>query len=187
MKITLFLIYYVKIRYVNVLLERFKFNIDVVKKDCPLKIRVVVKRPFGNIEIEGESFDEIVSSLETFPEWLATIDDLVTGPEMVPSETKMMLSGLIEYSQDGALIIVPKDELTNKEAIGLLLYAHDPNTVEPKEVSRLLSLSGRPATGFGSRLSEMRREGLALRDEGGYRLTVLGKKWIDELISRITK
>ena len=152
-----------------------------------MKVRVILNRSYGNIEIEGNSLDELVEGLETFPEWLATIDDLVTGPEMVPSETKMMLSGLIEYSRDGALIIVPKDELTNKEAIGLLLYAHDPNAVEPKEIGRLLSLSGRPATGFGSRLSEMRREGLALRDEGGYRLTVLGKKWIDDVMSRITK
>jgi len=155
--------------------------------DFPLKIRVIIKRPFGNVEIEGESLDEIISSLETFPEWLATIDGLVIGPDIVPSETKMMLSGLIEFSPEGPLIIVPKDKLTNKEAIGLILYSHDPNSIEPKEVGHLLSLSGRPATGFGSRLSEMRREGLALKDSEGYRLTILGKKWVDDLISKINK
>ena len=150
-----------------------------------MKIRVVIKRPFGDLEIEGESLDELIASLETFPEWLATIDRLVIGPELAPSETKMALSGLVEFSSEGPLIIVPRDKLSDKEAICLLLYAQDPSVVEPKEVSRLLGLSGRPSIGFGSRMSELRREGLALREGEGYRLTVLGKKWVDDLISRI--
>jgi len=150
-----------------------------------LKIRVVIKRSFGDLEIEGDSLDELISSLETFPEWLATIDRLVIGPELVPSESKMTLTGLVEFSAEGPLIIVPRDKLSDREAIGLIIYAQDPNTIEPKEVSRLLSLSGRPSIGFGSRLSELRKEGLALREGEGYRLTVSGKKWIDDLVLRL--
>ncbi|RJS68164.1 hypothetical protein CW680_00155 [Candidatus Bathyarchaeota archaeon] len=41
-----------------------------------MKVRVVVKRPFGNIELEGESLDEIVEGLQSFPEWLDVIDAL---------------------------------------------------------------------------------------------------------------
>jgi len=148
-----------------------------------MKIRVTVKRPYGNIEVEGESLDEVVRGLEVFPEWLVVIDKLMSSTE-TDGEAEQ-LKGIIESSSEGPQLIVPKDRISSKEAIGLLLYAQDPTPLEPKEVGGLLTLSGHGSAGYGSRLSEMRREGSILKESSGYRLSVAGKKWIDELISRL--
>ena len=51
-----------------------------------MKVTVIVRRPYGNVEIEGDSLDEVVEGLETFPEWLAVIDKLIAIPE-VPSSS----------------------------------------------------------------------------------------------------
>ncbi|HYB92633.1 MAG TPA: hypothetical protein VED00_00600, partial [archaeon] len=77
------------------------------------------------------------------------------------------------------------ESISDKEALGLLLYAHDPNPVEPKELGRILELGGRHSPGFGARLSEMRLEGLIVKEEKAYRLSVNGKKWVEDIITRL--
>ncbi len=150
-----------------------------------MKARVIVRRPYGNIEVEGESLDELVEGLETFPEWLAVIDKLIAIPEATPNEGENPLEGVIELTSDGPQLIVPKDRVSNKEAISLLLYAQDPTPLEPKQIGRLLNLSGHNSAGFGSRLSEMRREGVILREGQGYRISVAGKKIVEDLIQKL--
>jgi len=149
-----------------------------------MKVRVTVKRPYGSVEVEGEGLDEVVEELEAFPEWLAVIDKLIAIPEM-PLEAEKPLEGLIEVTSDGPQLIVSKDRVSNKEAIGLLLYARDPSPMEPKDVGRLLNLSGHGSSGYGSRLSEMRREGAIIKEGQGYRLSVAGKKMVEELVQRL--
>ena len=95
------------------------------------------------------------------------------------------IKGLIEYTSEGTLLTLPRDRINDKEAIGLILYANDPNLLPPKEVARLLALSGRPSAGFGARLSELRNEGLVVKDGGAYRLTLAGKSWIENLVSKL--
>lgn len=111
-----------------------------------MKIRIVVKRPFGDIELEARSIDEVVESLKAFPEWLDIIDKLVlkAAPQEPSTETKEVLSGLVVFSNEGPLVTLPREKVTDKEAIGLILYALDFERLEPKEVGRLLELSGRP-------------------------------------------
>jgi len=149
-----------------------------------MKVRVIVKRTYGNVEVEGESLDEVVEGLETFPEWLAVIDKLIAIPEEETKE-ESGLTGVIENTSEGPQLIVSKDRVSSKEAISLLLYAQDPNTVEPRKIGRLLNLSGHGSTGFGSRLSEMRREGSIIKEGEGYRLSVSGKKSVEDLIKRL--
>jgi len=149
-----------------------------------MKVRVIVKRTYGNVEVEGESLDEVVEGLETFPEWLAVIDKLIAIPEEEAKE-EQGLTGVIENTSEGPQLIVSKDRVSSKEAISLLLYAQDPNTVEPRKIGRLLNLSGHGSTGFGSRLSEMRREGSIIKEGEGYRLSVSGKKSVEDLIKRL--
>ena len=151
-----------------------------------MKVKVIVDRPYGNIEIEGESLDEVVEGLETFPEWLAVIDKLIAITE-VPSEEKNLLEGIIELTSDGPQLIVAKEKVNTKEAISLLLYAQGSTPIEPKQIGRLLNLSGHGSAGFGSRLSEMRREGIIVREEQGYRISLAGKRMIEELIQRLTQ
>ncbi|MEE8570282.1 MAG: hypothetical protein V3S97_04705 [Candidatus Bathyarchaeia archaeon] len=147
-----------------------------------MKIRVTVKRPYGNIEVEGDSLDEVVQGLEAFPEWLVVIDKMMSTTDIDQEEE---LEGIIEASSEGPQLIIPKNRVSSKEGIGLLLYSQNPNPLEPKEIGALLSLSGHGTSGYGSRLSEMRREGNIIKEGSGYRLSVAGKKWINELILKL--
>ncbi|HIE14999.1 TPA: hypothetical protein EYP70_06975 [Candidatus Bathyarchaeota archaeon] len=153
-----------------------------------MKIRIVIKRPFGNIEFEGNNLDEIVEELQSFPEWLDIIDRLVLSatPQEVQN-TEDFLSKIMVLSKEGPLVPLSREKISDKEAIGLILYAGEPRSFEPKEVGRLLELSGRPSSGFGARLSEMKREGLVIKENGAYRLSVIGRRWVKELIERLRK
>ena len=149
-----------------------------------MKVKLAVKRPYGDITVEGESFDEITENLKSLPQWIDVIDGLVqrTG---TPKSKKESLSGVVEYTSDGPVIALPKERLSDKEAINLLLYAHEPNALQPKEIARLLTISGRLSAGFGARLSELRNEGLILKDAGGYRLTANGRSLVEETASKL--
>jgi len=150
-----------------------------------MKVRVTVHRPYGNIEFEGESLDEVVEALETFPEWLDVIDRLVpTAAE--EEKAPDLFEGVVEMTSEGPQLVVAKDRISSKEAISILLYAKDPEPIEPKEIGRLLSLSGHGSAGFGSRLSEMRREGTVLKEGQGYRLSSAGKRSVEELLPKLS-
>ncbi|MEM2921541.1 MAG: hypothetical protein QXF26_04405 [Candidatus Bathyarchaeia archaeon] len=143
-----------------------------------------MRRPYGDVEVEGDSLDEVVEGLQTFPEWLAVIDRLmpsIEGEKM----TLTGLEGLVETTPEGPQLTVSKDRISSKEAISLLLYSKDPSPMEPKEIGRLLNLSGHGSSGFGSRLSEMRREGLLVKEGEGYRLSASGRRFVEELVERL--
>jgi len=148
-----------------------------------MKVRLVIHRSYGNLEVEANTFDELINSLREFPEWSDVIDGLVTSSTMV--EEKEVLAGVVEHTKEGPSIVVPKERLTNKEAIGILLYAKEPEGMKPQEVGRLLSLSGFLSLGYGSRLSELRREGNLYKDGDNYRLSAQGKRWIEGVVQKI--
>jgi len=149
-----------------------------------LKVRVVLHRSYGNIELEAETFDEIIEKIKEFPEWLEVIDSMVTAQATAVSE-KDILSGIVQTTADGPVITVPRDRLTDREAVGILLYAMDPEGLRPREMSRLLSLSGFLSVGFASRLSELKREGFAYKEGDIYLLTVAGKSWVEGMVKSI--
>jgi len=149
-----------------------------------LKVRVVLHRSYGDIELEAESFDEIIQKIKEFPEWLEVIDSMVTAQATAVGE-KDLLSGIVQTTADGPVITIPRDRLTDREAVGILLYAMDPEGLRPREMSRLLSLSGFLSVGFASRLSELKREGLAYKEGDIYLLTVAGKSWVEGLVKSI--
>ena len=149
-----------------------------------MKVRVVLHRSYGNIELEAETFDEIIEKIKEFPEWLEVIDSMVTAQATAVGE-KDLLSGIVQTTADGPVITIPRDRLTDREAVGILLYAMDPEGLRPREMSRLLSLSGFLSVGFASRLSELKREGLAYKEGDIYLLTVAGKSWVEGLVKSI--
>jgi len=149
-----------------------------------MKYRIVVDRPFGRIELEAESLEEILKQLQSFPEWMTVIDESILKRALAP-EPKDELRGIVEFTVDGPAIIVPTEKLNSKEAVGLLLYASGPDGLEPKGISRLLSLSGWTMAGYAARISEMKREGLILREGDKYKLSVRGRSWVEEVVSRL--
>ena len=151
-----------------------------------MKVRLSIKRSYGEVTVEGESFEEIAEQLKELPQWLDVIDSLVEGSEAPPPlRAKEALKGLVEATPRGPVVTVPKERLSDKDAICLLLYANDPQPLQPKQIGELLMESGRHSAGFGARLSELRSEGLVVREDGGYRLTVAGKQKTEELIQRL--
>ena len=147
-------------------------------------IKLRIKRPYGELEISGKNLEEVTEALKTFPDWLSVIDNLV-APQLTPV-IESSLSGIVEFTADGPSLIVPREKIIDREAIGLLLYATDPQAQEPKEIGRLLSISGRASTGFFARLNELRQEGKVVKEGKSYKLTSIGKKWVEEeLIPRI--
>jgi len=146
-----------------------------------LKVRLVLHRSYGDIEIEGETFDEIIDRLKEFPEWLEVIDSMISAQSASVGE-KDILSGIVQITTEGPVLTVTRERLTDREAVAVLLYAMDPQGLRPKELSRLLSLSGFLSVGFASRLSELKREGLAYREGDTYRLTVAGKTWVESTV-----
>lgn len=149
-----------------------------------MKVKVNVRRPYGNVEVEGESLDEVVEGLETFPEWLVVIDKLVEIPEF-PLGEKDLLEGIVETTSEGAQITVSRDMISSKDAISLLLYSQNPTPIQPKQIGRLLSISGHTSAGYGSRLSEMKREGTIVKERQGYRLSTAGKRSAEDIIHRL--
>ena len=149
-----------------------------------MKVRLVLHRSYGDIELEGENFDEIIDRLREFPEWLEVIDSMISAQSTSVGE-KDILSGLVQLTTEGPVLTVTREKLTDREAVAILLYAMDPQGVRPRELSRLLSLSGFLSVGFASRLSELKREGLAYREGDAYKLTVAGKNWVENTIKPI--
>ncbi len=149
-----------------------------------MKIRVSVKKPYGEVTIEGESFEELSESLKSYPEWIDFIDSLIAHSE-TPRSKKETLKGIIEYINEGPVISVPKEKLNDKEAICLIIYANEPNPLQPKTIAKLLTLSGRLSAGFGARLSELRNEGIIAKDAGAYRLTTTGTSMVENILSKL--
>ncbi len=112
------------------------------------------------------------------------IEGLILKSE-TPQTKKDLLKEIIEYTSDGPVIALPREKLSDKEAIGLILFASEPTPLQPKEVARLFALSGRLSVGVGARLSELRNEGLIVKDAGAYRLTAAGRSWVENLVSRL--
>ena len=149
-----------------------------------MKIRITLKRTYGDLEIEGESFEDIVDKLKEFPQWIDVIDNIIATKSGGFSESELLVD-IIENTPDGPVIIVPGDRLTGREAVGILLYASGNQGLRPRDLGRLLNLSGLLSIGFASRLSELKRENLVLKESDTYRLTISGRRWIEELIKSL--
>ena len=84
------------------------------------RIEARIKTPFGEIVIEGESPQEILKMLETFPEnFVEKLSDFVSN-RVTPSGAQ--LKGIVEATTEGPVIIT-REKLTHYEAVGLILYA----------------------------------------------------------------
>ena len=114
-----------------------------------MKVTLAVKRPYGDLTLESSNFEELVESLKSLPEWLNVIDGLILRSE-APTK-KDLLRGLVEDTSEGTVITLPKEKASDKEAICLLLYVNEPNSLQPREVAKLLTISGRLSAGFGAR------------------------------------
>jgi hypothetical protein len=150
------------------------------------KVEVHIKAPFGEIVVEGETPQDILSLLEAFPkDFVENVSNLVAS-KLVPSASAQ-LKGIIEFSTEGPVLIT-REKLTHYEAIGLILYASDGRQNTATQIQKLLESSGIKCM-VPARLNEMVKRGQVFKPDPKrpeFKLTVQGERWIeDEVLARL--
>ena len=144
------------------------------------KVRVRVKAPFGEIVVEGDSAQEIITTLKTMPpQFVNEVSSLISS-NLSPS-IKTQLNGIIELTTEGP-IITTREKLTHYEAIGLVLFASDKNSSTATQIKRLLASSGIRSM-VPARLNEMTKRGIVFKPDPArpnFKLTTQGERWIEE-------
>jgi len=144
------------------------------------KIRVRVKAPFGEIVVEGDSAQEILTTLKTMPpQFVNDVGGLISS-NLTPS-IKTQLDGIIELTTEGP-IITTREKLTHYEAIGLVLFASDENSSTASQIKRLLASSGIRSM-VPARLNEMTKRGIVFKPDPArpeFKLTTQGERWVEE-------
>ncbi|UCE57943.1 MAG: hypothetical protein JSW19_01775 [Candidatus Bathyarchaeota archaeon] len=144
------------------------------------KIRVQIKAPFGEIVVEGDNAQEILSMLKMVPpEFMSAISELISAKLTPPIKTQ--LDGIVELTTEGP-IITTREKLTHYEAIGLVLFASDKKTSTATRINRLLASSGIRSM-VPARLNEMTKRGIVFKPDPAkpeFRLTTQGERWIEE-------
>ncbi len=150
------------------------------------KVKARIKAPFGEIVIEGESPQEILKMLETFPDdFMEKTADLVSR-RLAPTAA-IQLKGVVEFTTEGPVVIT-REKLTHYEAIGLILYASEEKKNTAAQITKLLESSGIKSM-VPARLNEMTKRGQVFKPDPNrpeFKLTVQGERWIeDEVLARL--
>lgn len=145
------------------------------------RYRVNIKRKFGGVSYEAESVEEFRKGIEALPELVEAVSSTLMKKVLVPK--KLALEGLIHFDDQGRpQIIADIDKLTDKQSIVLLLYATHPDGLPSSEIDSLLRISGRKAKGYLARINELRHEGHLVKEGQSYKLTIKGRKWVEDSI-----
>src|SRR3990170_957288 len=149
------------------------------------RIEARIKTSFGEVVIEGETPQEILSMLETIPEnFVETLSNFVSS-RLTPSGAQ--LKGIIEPTTEGP-VIVTRENLTHYEAVGLVLYASEERKNTAAQVTKLLESSGIKSM-VPARLNEMTKRGQVFKpdpNKPNFKLTIQGEKWVeDEVLSKL--
>jgi hypothetical protein len=149
------------------------------------KIRARFKTGFGELEVEGESAQELLEALKAVtPEFVDEVSAVVASKV---ASVKAGLAGIVELTTEGP-VVTTREKLSHYEAIGLVAYASDKKTSTATKIGELLKSSGIKAM-VPARLNEMTKRGFVFKPDPGrpeFKLTVQGEKWIeDEVVPRL--
>jgi len=154
------------------------------------KLRFKIRRPDGSeIELEGDhdyvkaTFEQLVKELPATQIISPSIPQEQLAPTRVTPQiqTATELEGIIERTPDGKLhLIIPADNITAKEAVAIMLFAHHPNQLSYEELSSLLSSSWKTTKGHvvRARASELKKDGKLIVESGRYGLSGAGVQWV---------
>ncbi|MEM0007943.1 MAG: hypothetical protein QXR89_06745 [Candidatus Bathyarchaeia archaeon] len=150
------------------------------------RVEVHIKTSFGEIVVEGENPQEVLSLLEAFPkDFVENISNMVSS-KLVPSAA-VQLRGIIEFTTEGP-VLVARERLTHYEAIGLILYASESRQNTATQIQKLLESSGIKCM-VPARLNEMVKRGQVFKPDPKrpeFKLTVQGERWIeDEVLAKL--
>jgi len=150
------------------------------------RVEVRIKMPFGEIVVEGETPQEVLSILEAFPkDFVENISITVSGK--LVSSAVSQLKGIVEFTTEGPVLIA-REKLTHYEAVGLVLYASEGKQNTAAQIQKLLESSGIKSM-VPARLNEMTRRGQVFKPDPKkpeFKLTIQGERWIeDEVLPRL--
>ena len=146
-------------------------------------LRFRLRRGNFEVELEGDfsyvkgKFEELLSQHAT----QADIQAVNTPMDTVTPGEK--LTGILEKTPDGKLhFTVPFDRISAKEAIGLILYSANPSPLEDGNLIELLGISWKSVKDnvVRARVSELRKEGKLIAEQGRYTLSGAGLQWISQ-------
>jgi hypothetical protein len=144
------------------------------------KITLTVKTQFGDIQVSGETPEELLRGLEWLTqEYVVQLNEKVSG--VVSKQALDHLKEIVEMRRDGP-ILVCKEEISHYEMIGLLLYAMKGYQATGRELKECLNESGRKVI-VPARLHEMVKKGFLFRPEGRgsiYKMTAKGVNWVEK-------
>ncbi len=146
-------------------------------------LRFRLRRGNFEVELEGEyeyvrgKFEEFLRSpptMQSMPQSVESYMDLVPGEELV---------GILEKTPEGKLhFTIPFDRISAKEAIGLILYSANPSSLEDANLIELLGTSWKAVKDnvVRARVSELRKEGKLITEQGKYNLSGAGLQWVSQ-------
>lgn len=143
------------------------------------KVEARIRTPFGEITIEGENAQDLLKTLETFPDdFTEKVANFVSN-RLIPSGAQ--LKGIVETTTEGP-VIVARENLTHYEAIGLTLYASEEKKSTAAHITKLLESSGIKCM-VPARLNEMTKRGQVFKPDPNkpeFKLTIQGEKWVEQ-------
>jgi len=154
------------------------------------KLRFRIRRPDGSeIELEGDhdyvkaTFEQLRRELPTVQVISSTIpqEQLVSARLAPQVQTGTELEGIVERTPDGKPhLIIPADNVTAKEAVAIMLFAHHPSQLSYEELSSLLSSSWKTTKAHvvRARASELKKDGKLIVESGRYGLSGAGVQWV---------
>lgn len=152
------------------------------------KLRFRIKRGNYEVELEGDfdyvqgKFEELMKSQPIIP----TIGQQAGASQSLePVQPGEELAGILETAPDGKLhFTIPFDRISAKEAIGLILYSVNPSPLEDTKLIELLGTSWKAVKDnvIRARVSELRKEGKLIAEQGRYSLSGAGVQWITQEI-----
>jgi hypothetical protein len=143
------------------------------------RIQAKIKTSFGELVLEGDSPQEIMSILDGIPEnFVEKLSDFVSN-KITPSGAQ--LKGIVEPTTEGP-VIVTRESLTHYEAVGLVMYASEERKNTAAQIQKLLESSGIKSM-VPARLNEMTKRGQIFKPDPNkpeFKLTIQGEKWVEE-------
>ncbi len=150
------------------------------------RLRFRLRRGNFEVELEGE-FDYVRGKFEelmkTQPATVATAQSVGGDQSLEAFVAGEELAGILETTPDGKLhFTIPFDRISAKEAIGLILYSANPSPMEDARLIELLGTSWKAVKDnvVRARVSELRKEGKLIAEQGRYNLSGAGLQWVTQ-------
>lgn len=148
--------------------------------------KITLKMKNSELELRSNSIEELISMVRELPRLTSELEQtlVVTRPTSVEFEG---IEELVKYDENNMPILSVPDELSDRDVILVLLAAMGEKGLKSGDIGVRMSLSGVVSSGYASRLSEMRREGLlAKKPSGEYFLTERGRRIAQDLVARLS-